>query len=76
MAAGDGEILSPMPGKIVSVTAKVGAKVKKGEALVVLEAMKMEHTLTAPFDGKVVDVKASAGDHVSEGALLVKLEAE
>jgi acetyl/propionyl-CoA carboxylase alpha subunit len=75
-SAGDGAILSPMPGKIVSVAAKAGAKVKKGEPLLVLEAMKMEHTLTAPFDGKVADLKAKAGEQVSEGVLLAKLEAE
>ncbi|WP_395646450.1 acetyl/propionyl/methylcrotonyl-CoA carboxylase subunit alpha [Terricaulis sp.] len=74
-AAGDGAILSPMPGKIISVAAKAGAKVKKGEPLLVLEAMKMEHTLAAPFDGKVADLKAKAGDQVVEGALLAKLEA-
>ncbi|MFZ2028766.1 MAG: acetyl/propionyl/methylcrotonyl-CoA carboxylase subunit alpha [Vitreimonas sp.] len=73
-AGGDGAILSPMPGKIVSVAAKQGASVKKGDALLVLEAMKMEHTLTAPFDGKVVEFKAKAGDQVGEGVLLAKLE--
>ncbi|MBI3437500.1 MAG: biotin/lipoyl-binding protein [Proteobacteria bacterium] len=73
-SAGDGAILSPMPGKIVSVSAKQGTSVKKGDALLVLEAMKMEHTLTAPFDGKVVELKAKAGDQVSEGVLLAKLE--
>jgi len=73
-AAGDGAILSPMPGKIVSVAAKANASVKKGDALLVLEAMKMEHTLTAPFDGRVVELKAKAGDQVSEGVLLAKLE--
>jgi len=73
-AAGDGAILSPMPGKIVSVATKAGAKVKKGDALVVLEAMKMEHTLTAPFDGIVAELKANTGDQVSEGVLLAKLE--
>jgi acetyl/propionyl-CoA carboxylase alpha subunit len=71
---GDGAILSPMPGKIVSVAAKANASVKKGDALLVLEAMKMEHTLTAPFDGKVVELKAKAGDQVSEGVVLAKLE--
>jgi 3-methylcrotonyl-CoA carboxylase alpha subunit len=75
-ADGDGAVLSPMPGKIVSVAVKVGAKVKKGDALLVLEAMKMEHTLTAPFDGKVVELKARAGEQVSEGLVLAKLEAE
>ena len=73
-SAGDGAILSPMPGKIASVVAKAGAKVKKGDALLVLEAMKMEHTLTAPFDGKVAELKAKAGEQVSEGVLLAKLE--
>ncbi len=75
-AAGDGAILSPMPGKIVSVSVKAGAKVKKGDALLVLEAMKMEHTLTAPFDGKLTELSAKAGAQVSEGVLLAKLEAE
>ncbi len=74
-AAGDGAILSPMPGKIVSVAVKPGASVKKGEPLLTLEAMKMEHALTAPFDGKVVELKAKAGDQVVEGAMLVKVEA-
>ncbi len=72
--AGDGAIFSPMPGKIVSVAVKHGAGVKKGDALVVLEAMKMEHTLTAPFDGKVVELKAKPGDQVNEGVLLAKLD--
>jgi 3-methylcrotonyl-CoA carboxylase alpha subunit len=72
--AGDGAILSPMPGKIVSVAEKVGAKLKKGDAILVLEAMKMEHTLTAPFDGKLTELNAKAGAQVSEGVLLAKLE--
>ena len=76
VAAGDGAILSPMPGKIVSVAAKAGAKLKKGDAILVLEAMKMEHTLTAPFDGKLTELNAKAGAQVSEGVLLAKLEAE
>jgi 3-methylcrotonyl-CoA carboxylase alpha subunit len=74
-AAGDGAILSPMPGKIVAVHVKLNAKVKKGDALLVLEAMKMEHALTAPFDGTVSELKAKAGEQVSEGLVLVKLEA-
>ncbi|ANP46575.1 acetyl/propionyl/methylcrotonyl-CoA carboxylase subunit alpha [Candidatus Viadribacter manganicus] len=72
--AGDGAILSPMPGKIVSVAAKAGAKLKKGDPILVLEAMKMEHTLTAPFDGKLSELNAKAGAQVSEGVLLAKLE--
>ncbi|MBC7769270.1 MAG: acetyl/propionyl/methylcrotonyl-CoA carboxylase subunit alpha [Phycisphaerales bacterium] len=74
--AGDGAILSPMPGKIVSVAAKAGAKLKKGDPILVLEAMKMEHTLTAPFDGKLTELNAKAGAQVSEGVLLAKLEKE
>jgi len=72
---GDGAILSPMPGKIVSVAAKAGAKLKKGDPILVLEAMKMEHTLTAPFDGKVVELTGKAGDQVAEGVVLAKIEA-
>jgi 3-methylcrotonyl-CoA carboxylase alpha subunit len=75
-SAGDGAILSPMPGKIVSVAAKAGAKLKKGDPILVLEAMKMEHTLTAPFDGKLAELNAKAGAQVSEGVLLAKLEKE
>ena len=72
-AVGDGAIIAPMPGKIVSVSVKAGSSVKKGDALLVLEAMKMEHTLTAPFDGKLTELNAKAGAQVSEGALLAKL---
>ncbi len=74
-AAGDGAILSPMPGKIVSVAAKTGASLKKGDPILVLEAMKMEHTLTAPFDGKLAELNAKPGAQVGEGVLLAKLEA-
>jgi acetyl/propionyl-CoA carboxylase alpha subunit len=73
-AASDGAILSPMPGKIVSVAAKAGAKLKKGDPILVLEAMKMEHTLTAPFDGKLAELNAKAGAQVSEGVVLAKIE--
>ncbi|MGQ0534284.1 MAG: acetyl/propionyl/methylcrotonyl-CoA carboxylase subunit alpha [Caulobacteraceae bacterium] len=74
-AASDGAILSPMPGKIVSVAAKAGAKLRKGDPILVLEAMKMEHTLTAPFDGRLAELNAKPGAQVSEGVLLAKLEA-
>ena len=73
-AAGDDAMLAPMPGRIVSVAVKQGAEVKKGDALLVLEAMKMEHTLIAPFDAQVVELKAKPGDQVSEGVLLAKLD--
>jgi 3-methylcrotonyl-CoA carboxylase alpha subunit len=53
---------------------KAGEAVARGQPLVTLEAMKMEHTLTAPFDGTVADVAAAAGDQVSEGVVLARLE--
>jgi acetyl/propionyl-CoA carboxylase alpha subunit len=73
-AVGDGEVRAPMPGKVASVSVKKGAAVKKGDALLTLEAMKMEHALAAPFDGKVAELNVRAGAQVVEGALLVKLE--
>jgi len=72
--AADGAIRSPMPGKVVAVQAKAGAKVRKGAPLATLEAMKMEHALAAPFDGVVAEVQVRPGDQVSEGALLVRLD--
>jgi 3-methylcrotonyl-CoA carboxylase alpha subunit len=72
----DGEIEAPMPGKVTAVEVAQGEKVAKGQRLVTLEAMKMEHALTAPFDGTVAELNASAGQQVSEGQLLVKVEGE
>ena len=73
-AAGDGAIISPMPGKIIALEVAAGDAVTKGQKLLTLEAMKMEHSLTAPFDGKVAELNAEAGAQVSEGALLVRIE--
>jgi propionyl-CoA carboxylase alpha chain/3-methylcrotonyl-CoA carboxylase alpha subunit len=73
-AESDGSIRSPMPGKIVSLAAAIGATVTKGAPLVTLEAMKMEHALAAPFDGRVAAVSVAVGDQVSEGTVLVRLE--
>jgi len=73
--AGSGSIVSPMPGKIISVKVKAGDTVTKGQALLILEAMKMEHTLTAPFDGKVASLNASEGGQAVEGAVLAVVEA-
>jgi propionyl-CoA carboxylase alpha chain/3-methylcrotonyl-CoA carboxylase alpha subunit len=75
-AASDGAILSPMPGKIVSVAVEVGQAVGKGQTLLTLEAMKMEHALSAPFDGVVAELSVSAGGQVSEGVVLARLEAK
>jgi 3-methylcrotonyl-CoA carboxylase alpha subunit len=74
-ATGDGAITSPMPGRIIAVEVAAGAPVTKGQKLVTLEAMKMEHTLTAPFDGVVAELNATPGAQVSEGTLLVRVEA-
>ncbi|OXE35556.1 MAG: methylcrotonoyl-CoA carboxylase [Phenylobacterium zucineum] len=76
LAAGNGEIRSPMPGKVVSVSANLGDKVLKGQVILVLEAMKMEHTLIAPFDGIIEALAVSTGDQVSEGVALARLKAD
>jgi 3-methylcrotonyl-CoA carboxylase alpha subunit len=73
-AAGSGAILAPMPGKVIAVEVAQGQVVTKGQKLLTLEAMKMEHTLTAPFDGVVAELNASAGQQVQVDALLVKIE--
>ncbi len=73
-AAGDGAILAPMPGKVVSVDVSEGQQVTRGQKLLTLEAMKMEHTLTAPFDGIVAELRAEAGAQVQVDALLVRIE--
>ena len=73
--AGDGAILSPMPGRIIAVAVAAGDVVAKGQILVTLEAMKMEHGLVAPFDGTVAALSAVEGAQVGEGALLVRIEA-
>jgi 3-methylcrotonyl-CoA carboxylase alpha subunit len=72
----DGEIEAPMPGKVTAVEVSQGEKVAKGQRLLTLEAMKMEHALTAPFDGTVAELNAIAGAQVREGQLLVKVEPE
>ena len=68
-------VLSPMPGKIVRVLVGAGASVSKGEALVVLEAMKMEHTMKAPADATVKGIHAKEGEVVGQRALLLSFEA-
>ncbi len=72
--AADGAILSPMPGRIIAVDVAAGDIVAKGQKLVTLEAMKMEHSLTAPFDGIVADLNAIEGGQVTEGTMLVRIE--
>jgi 3-methylcrotonyl-CoA carboxylase alpha subunit len=70
-----GRLTAPMPGKVVSFAVKAGDKVSKGQALAVMEAMKMEHTIAAPLDGVVEELLYAPGDQVAEGAELLKLGA-
>jgi 3-methylcrotonyl-CoA carboxylase alpha subunit len=72
-AAEGGRLTAPMPGKVVSFSVKAGDVVKKGQALAVMEAMKMEHTIAAPADGTVAELLYAPGDQVNEGAELLKL---
>ena len=72
--AHDGDIVAPMPGKVIAVDVAEGDTVTAGQRLMVLEAMKMEHALTAPFDGTVTQLSASAGAQVQVEALLAVVE--
>ena len=76
VAGGEALTLSPMPGLVKSVHVEAGQQVKAGDRLAVLEAMKMEHSLTAARDGVVAEVLAAAGDQVEAGAPLIRLEEE
>ena len=67
-------VRSPLPGKIIDLRVKAGDTVSSGQPLLVLEAMKMEHTLTAPADGTVKSVRYGVGEQVPEGAELVEFE--
>ncbi|RQH05429.1 acetyl/propionyl/methylcrotonyl-CoA carboxylase subunit alpha [Paraburkholderia dinghuensis] len=73
---GEGRLTAPMPGKVIAVLVEPGATVEKGTPLIVMEAMKMEHTIGAPFAGKVTEVLYSVGDQVADGAQLLVLEAD
>jgi 3-methylcrotonyl-CoA carboxylase alpha subunit len=68
-----GRLTAPMPGKVVSFGVKVGDAVSKGQALAVMEAMKMEHTVAAPADGVVAELLYAPGDQVAEGAELLTI---
>ena len=72
-AAGAVSVKAPMPGNIMKVNCKVGASVKKGDVLIVLEAMKMENDICAPADGVVASVEVAQGASVETDALLVTL---
>lgn len=72
-AEGSVKVEAPMSGKILAVKASAGQAVKKGDVVVVLEAMKMENDIVAPADGTIASVNCSVGDHVDSGAVLVTL---
>jgi 3-methylcrotonyl-CoA carboxylase alpha subunit len=69
-----GGLSAPMPGKVVAVLVEAGASVSRGQPVVVIEAMKMEHTIAAPVDGKVTELRYRVGDQVAEGAALIGFE--
>jgi biotin carboxyl carrier protein len=71
--SGGEKVEAPMPGTILSIAVKTGDVVKKGQVLVVLEAMKMENEIVSPVDGKIVAVGVSKGDSVNPGDLLVQI---
>ena len=74
-AGHSGDLVSPMPGRVIAVDAQVGDAVRKGQKILTLEAMKMEHGLTAPFDGTLASLEVELGAQVSEGTLLAQVEA-
>ena len=74
--AGGDLVIAPMPGQVKLVSVTPGDAVTAGDALVVMEAMKMEHTLAAPRDGTVEEILAAVGDQVEDGATLLRLKEE
>ena len=70
VAEGDTPVNAPMPGKIVKIVAEAGKAVKKGDVVLILEAMKMQNEITAPADGKLKSVNVAAGQSVKPGDVL------
>ena len=71
-----GRLTAPMPGKVIAVLVETGATVEKGAPLMVMEAMKMEHTIVAPSSGKIGEILFEVGDQVADGSQLLVLEVE
>jgi 3-methylcrotonyl-CoA carboxylase alpha subunit len=74
--ADEGRLTAPMPGKIIALLVSAGERVVKGTPLLIMEAMKMEHTIIAPGDGTVSELLYAVGDQVDEGAQLLSLSVE
>ncbi len=74
--AGGGTVRAPMHGKVLSILVEEGASVTRGQRLAIIEAMKMEHTLTAPLDGSVSEVAVAKDDQVAEGAKMIVVVAK
>ena len=74
VSAGVYALRAPLPGTVVDIKVAVGAAVKKGQTLIVLEAMKMENNLDCERDGKVTEIKVNKGDSVMEGTILITIE--
>ena len=73
-AVASGSLLAPMPGTVVSVAVEAGAEVAAGQPVLVLEAMKMQHTVSAPYAGTVTEIDVSAGVQVAAGEVLAVVE--
>jgi acetyl/propionyl-CoA carboxylase alpha subunit len=73
-AVAKGSLLAPMPGSVTKIAAAVGDRVEAGQALIWLEAMKMEHTITAPTGGVLTELNVTAGQQVDVGAVLARIE--
>jgi 3-methylcrotonyl-CoA carboxylase alpha subunit len=73
--AHSGELRAPMPGRVVLLKARAGERVQKGDVLLVMEAMKMEHSIVAPKDGVIESCLCKVGDQIQEGADLITFEA-
>ena len=73
---GSGKLMAPMPGAILEVFVEANQEVTAGTPLMLMEAMKIEHTISAPFDGKIIEVRFKPGDQVTaEGVQLIVMEA-
>jgi geranyl-CoA carboxylase alpha subunit len=73
-AAGQGIVVAPMHGKLLEISVSAGARVRKGDRLAVLEAMKMQHEIVAELDGRVASIAASPGSQIAARSLILEIE--